>query len=377
MSVSLQRNLGSTQARNAGGTKNYALANAYFQIVQGVVPIMGFGLFTLSTRFNSTSYWDASYGAYSPNPGVVFTDIWPNVFTTLTESLSRGGNTSTRSVTWTQNLDIGFVQTVSDPNGWFGSYGLLSPSSGGSLSGGGTTFSQTWTDISGTWTYTATVSSQLTASTGWATWAAQATALANDFAFPAWNDATYYGLVSPLPGTSGLWTVFPQSTTPFYTLYSGLGSLGSSWPSPNLYSILAAANGIAIRSVTPGFNPPNAPTSFGGQQLPASGAYVQDEPSPAYVAGTTPDGNSGYVVSLKSRWQILGLSTSYPPLPDANNPHLVGTWGQPMTVPSGAVPYFTASYSPAFSSGLGIASFAPTDVTNMGIQYGMIGFRHP
>jgi len=380
MSVSLQRNTGASQARNAGGSKNYPLNPAYFQLIKGLVPICGFGKFTSATNFNSLSPWDPSQIGGANYNGVVFTDLWPNVYTVLTETISGGGNSGTRTVTTSTNWDQLFVQVVVDPSGLFGINGFIAPGTGGVLSAGNTVFTQIWTDSTPTtWTYIATVSSQLNYSS-WSTWTTQATGLLADFPFPTFTDATYYtnGPGVPSPGACACWLVVPISTGPNYEIIGGsrvgtYGDYGSTWTAQ--FSVEAACYGAAIRA-SGGNTPWNAGLPTGNYwDIPVASAYVQDEPSPSSIAGTTLAGNFGFVACSSSRWELLGSAPNWSTMPDNNTPHLSGLWAQPMTV--GQPPAYTASYSLAGATGLGLLEIDSALVNTVLGTYGMIGFRHP
>jgi len=384
MSVSLQRNPGSTQVRNAGASKNN-IAALYFQVIQGAVPIVGFGHFTSATRFNSLSYWDPSLIGGANYDGVDFTDMWPNVYQTLTEVISGGGATGTRVTTTSFNMDQMFVQTLTDPSGLFGVNGFLGPSTGGSVTGLGTGFTQTWSDGTTTWTYTASVTDQLDAYAHWVDWTAQALAMVGDFDFPAWDDSTWYGTYGgliPVPGSSNYWLIAPINASPGYevniTNVPPPSNFNTSWFQTLV--LCAASYGMAVRCASAN-TPPNAGNagSLGNPDTPIALAYVQDEPSPSSISGTTVNWNTGWVVCTKSRWRLLGLPSAFPVIPDNNTAHMDGFWAQQLSVDVHGTPSYGTTYTLARGSGFGEYTIAALDVwAALGTYaYGMIGLRHP
>jgi hypothetical protein len=381
--------LGECPRKTAGAT--------FFQIVLGIVPVCGFGTFRAGCAFNSLSWWqpEGPSGSYK---GLLFNDVWPNVFLTLTETLTitdyfrnigAGGTiyslvTSGARVTkYAQTIDDFITQTKQTNDGprgdlWgqntdFG-FRAANPPSTLTLS----TFTADWATSNGdlppsTYHYTAALSNRLDAAASWATWTAQANALLDNFVFPDWNDAT---------GTCLGWELFPTRDRPFFQT-----QLGGEWQ----YNMtMAAANGMAARvgelSGAPVDDEESGELSGVGTSyfvnVPSPNAWMQDTPDPATLGYIPVQPNCGAVVCIKSRWQLLGQPTAWPVMPSAPYNHLAGTWAQPLDLgPVNApAPAFAGSYTPYIKLATNqIVSYLPTDVTAaLGAgEYGILGFRPP
>jgi len=403
MSFVLQRSAGGAHVRSLGGAKNLPYGNAMYQIIYGVVPVCGFGKFTAASNFNSLSWWAPIIIGGANYSGLVFDEQWPNVFLTLTETLTVGGASSSRIINYTQNVDNwksisggDYIYTYGpytypDPNGLFDQNSFVAPSTAQTtLSPDGTSFTQQWTGGAGLCTYTAVLSNRLDAASLWATWTAQATALLADFPFPDWNDPTLeiapFG--STLAGMCAGWKILPYAASPGWggddTAGPATVDLSGEWGT----LVLAAANGMAARiSVAD-------PSSFQGYasgtgmyayspDTPVANAWEQDSPDPGAIATTTILQNCGAVVSAKSQWNLLGLAPNYPALPGVAYNHLAGVWAQPMVLAQ--PPYFQRNYSKHIASfpARSTRTFAPADViaalgaVGTGINYGILGFRPP
>jgi len=416
MSFVHQRSPGGAHLRSPGGAKNIPPQYSYFQLIYGAVPVCGFGTFKAGSTWNSYFYFTSN-----GQPGLVFNDVWPDVYLTLTESLvdvyvitasdppwyfpGTSTATSTRSATYSQNSDQFFTSTTTDPNGFFGNG--YDPGSGRTLvsstvSAAGTVFTMIWTKVitnsSGqqigteTVTYTATVSNQLLAASAWGNWAIQSAALVADYPFPSFTDTTAYqpyplSWPSHGPGASGAWQIFPTAAAPGYIEgfgFSGAYGAGNSISGGQWGTgpIVAAAYGIGCRVAGTGTVPGNSvPT---GAMVPVTGAYVQDEPSPGSIAGTAIVGNAGFVVSIASRWMLLGAAVSFPVLTDNNTTHRQGLWCQEMSLATGSGAPSFGSYCPLSRPppGIGLSTFWPADASNalasagfIGPYFGMLGFR--
>lgn len=371
---------------------------AYFQAILAVVPVCGFGTFSGLSIYNSLSWWNPISIGGADYTGLVFNDIWPNVFLQLDESITSAGpaGTSTRRTVYSQDTDTFITQTLDDGAGQFNQNGWQSPGDATVVvSPDGTQLSITWIASGAPVVYTAAVSNPLNAASSWAAWTTLANGLISEFQstdfggagqFPALTDTTWQVplLGQPFPGSCFGWFIFPQSTTPFFAdpgaAFGGFSNLA-----------MGAANGAAVRisqafATLQGWTnaPSNTMNATYLPDTPVANAWEQDEPAPGSIVGTAVVPNAGYVLSATSRWQLLGLPTNYPVLADDNTNHLAGAWAQPMIIPPGGAPYFENYFSQfrGTSAPVNNLVITPSDVvntlarTNLG-PYGIIGFRLP
>ena len=394
MSFIFQRSAGGQLVRSTGGWFNRPPGNAMFQIVYGVVPVCGFGKFTTGSKFNSLSWWAPFSRGGADYTGLVFDEQWPNVFTTLTETMTVGNMTSTRVITYSQTITNPGLVTYTepdfpDPNHLFDVNGFQSPSNANqTISPDSTSLTIHWTEGTAPnvvdYKYTAVLSNPLNGVANWAAFTAEANALLADFPFPAWNDPTYE-MASGFNGLAGQcagWFIFPSSTGP---LVADLPpNISGEW----FTLVMAAANGMAARISC--YYPPDFWGYASGTGMysyspdtPVANAWVQDSPDPGSIASTIILQNCGACVCAKSQWQLLGLAENYPALPGVTYNHLAGVYAQAMTLAQ--PPYFARNY-PKYGTGFSAGqqrTFTPSDVVAAlgviggGATYGILGFRPP
>jgi len=363
------------------------LSQSLSQFVMGVaaLPLCGYGKFTSMTLgagnpVTSPSQTPPSAGTLNPNwfteqPG----QLWPQVYQTITESWNAGAYKIV--TTFNQYCDTGFSSVVTGS---------------GVDDGGGYTITS-WTDTTLTLqytssdghshgVYTATLSNQFNASTGWAALVSQANTLVSGItlpALPASGGRTI--LVSPV-STGGVYT-FDSNSTPALTLPPGTD------PDTNIGGVrygmvCACANGVGFYAAGYGLGGSGIPNFCTPFILVPLGTTIADYPG--NHSGLVFPANCGYIVSAKSNWLISGkVAFANAAFPTINHNEI---YAQAMTFSSGA-PSFGSVISPGsfttanhvtgngttypdpFTFFKAQVSFLASDfATNTGGTYGMLGF---
>ena len=360
------RSLGSVMTRSPGGARNLNYPEqCVFQLIHAVVPICGFG------TFNASSTLDA----------LVYDDVWPDVYTVLTETITippvwfgEPWVTATRITTYSQYSDIGVTQVVTTvPPKYDWSHAPVASVT--SLSVGTTSITEVFVDNGGnTCTYTANLSSQL-GSSMWAAWTATAMGMLTDYlANDPGLDVSDIGIAAPgvhSPYCLGTWLSKISSGKGWidYVRHTGLSSA-------NFTELVCGATyGLPFRcgvysSGVDGWAPEMRPVA----------ASIADNPQNWNdpISGNASIANSGGIVCSMSRWLLTGLPPYYQNFSGNMTPYNHLTWyaqsATGFTTMSGSVSTVFGPVDP-----MRTAMFFPADVQaalgGTSTSYGIIGFR--
>lgn len=322
-----------------------SLVPSVHNIAMAVIPVWGWGTFAAMSKTNSVRYL-AQYPA-----STIYNECWPNVYTTLTMTWTNDNGDNGSLVCQAGYSDTGVTETLTGTPYPYQYSTAVSNVVDWSINADGTVLTVHFSDtdsqgVEHIGTFTATVSNPVAA---WATLAAQASSLL---------------ALATIPTDGSITLIQPISTSPGYQI--------STRASGN-FGVLACAYGMGGRWNT-GANPGQTLGVTGDQ---ACGLSIIDSPSFGGASSVLP--NAGFIVCVKSTWQLLGSA----PFNDPNTNNHLTLYAQEQsssgalaaTVINNIGTNFNGTEHPTPLIHPSTITFLDTDVApNTGYTYGLIGF---